>query len=540
MFLFEDYLNKIYGLRRELGNNCDKQPRYKEKVLKEFEAYLVGSEEYYDKLNEFYEYIRENPNLFLKLIDNILSLWEKYGEDRLVNREYYKNRNRLFRQIFINEPNQNIFDNFNIAIRSDLEELEKLSQEMFLSYIKARVPFQHTLEKVKGAAVSDIQERVHMVNKLIRQLSEYKFTETIEPLKLETISLFGVFSKKKKEMAQKLNEERKETYQKEEERIEEKKHAVDQKCVILKKRFEKVLEQLDEIGNNLRPVKTVKDLSKIKEEIESIAPKEIEKLRTRHLKEFILTEGFKPEVVSMYREKSKKEPDNPEIYNILGIDYLNKNMVNRGLEEFKKAIEMNINCLDAYKNIWWAYYDNNLLDEGIEYFKKRIETNPDDAVAHNCLGYSYHHKKIYYKAIEEYDESIRLKPDFDWPHLNLGWAYIDGEYYDDAIKAFKRVVKLKPGNGSAHHGLGTAFYRKARYGSLKRQAIDELKWSLKIEPNNPQAHLQLARIYEDGGEYTQALENYELALEYLPSGDFAKEIREKIQELQELKAKWGG
>jgi len=583
MFLFEDYLNKIYRLRMELGNDCDEKPEYKEKVLKEFEAYLVDSEEYYDKLNQFYEYIRGNPVLFLKFIGNIFSLWKKYGEDRLVNREYYRDRNRLFRQTFIGEPNQDIFDNFNTAIRSDLEELEKISQEAFLFYIKGRVYFQYVLEKVKGAAISDIQERIQMVNKLIQELANYEFSDTPEPLKLKKVP-FGLFSKKKREMVEKLNEERKGAHKKEEKRIEERNQAIEERRVILKKRFEEVIEQLGEISNNLGFVKTVKQLDKIKGEIDSIASEEIEKLWKKYPKEFILTEGFKQEVVSIYKEKSKNEPDDAEIHNILGTDYLNKNMIEQASEEFKKAIELNVNHLDAYKNLWWVYYDNNLLDQGIQYFEKRIETNPGDVAAHNWLGYSYHHKKLYDKAIKEYHQSIVLNCNFALPYLNRAWAYADKESYDEAIIRFKGIlgeVNLKPAfssvfnqdycsfgfrvnfrvrDASVHYGLGMAYYGKEKHPGpndivsyLKEAAVRDIKESLNIEPNNPEVYFQLANIYKEWADeitkcgshslqgwpslqeiaeenYKEAIKNYESALKCRPNKDLPKEITKRISE----------
>jgi len=63
------------------------------------------------------------------------------------------------------------------------------------------------------------------------------------------------------------------------------------------------------------------------------------------------------------------------------------------------------------------------LDKKIEYYTKAIELNPEYAEAYCNRGFAYDNKGEYDRAIEDYNKAIELNPEFAEVYNNRGLAY---------------------------------------------------------------------------------------------------------------------
>ena len=71
-----------------------------------------------------------------------------------------------------------------------------------------------------------------------------------------------------------------------------------------------------------------------------------------------------------------------------GINYKWKSMSDKAIMEYKKAITINPNFVEAYNELgeMYVYCKKGMLDEAIAEFKKAITIDPDYAEAHYNLG----------------------------------------------------------------------------------------------------------------------------------------------------------
>ncbi len=85
-------------------------------------------------------------------------------------------------------------------------------------------------------------------------------------------------------------------------------------------------------------------------------------------------------------------------------------------------------------------------EESIRCYKKAIELNPDCYEAYHRIGYTYYIRFKFNEAIYYFNKAIDIKPDYHQAWFDKGWVYYDeyaGELKnrDEAIRCFKEVCK---------------------------------------------------------------------------------------------------
>src|SRR6266852_1934034 len=104
------------------------------------------------------------------------------------------------------------------------------------------------------------------------------------------------------------------------------------------------------------------------------------------------------------------------------------------------------------------------------------------------------------RAKEEFQQELEIDPN------NAGAEYVLGELarqesqWPDAIKHFTRATQLDAGFGDAFLGLGSALLSAKRFS----EAIPPLETAVKLEPQNPGAHYNLATALTRAGRKQDA------------------------------------
>lgn len=76
----------------------------------------------------------------------------------------------------------------------------------------------------------------------------------------------------------------------------------------------------------------------------------------------------------------------------------------------------------------------------------------------------------------------------------------------DAVKAFKDSIKLNPNDAEAHYGLGFANFRMGRF----RDAADAFKKATVLQPRMAKAHYGLGLAYQELGMEDQLIDQYRI------------------------------
>ncbi len=116
------------------------------------------------------------------------------------------------------------------------------------------------------------------------------------------------------------------------------------------------------------------------------------------------------------------DPNNPELYNLLGFLALTRNDRIGATSSFKKATEVDGNFAPGWIN----------------------------------LTAQYLYAKNYDGAVQAGEKAVHLQPNSK-THMNLGSAYRGAKKYTDADKAFKKALEFDPQNGSVYFNLGILY-----------------------------------------------------------------------------------
>lgn len=184
---------------------------------------------------------------------------------------------------------------------------------------------------------------------------------------------------------------------------------------------------------------------------------------------------------------------------------------------------------------------------------------PSDARKSFHKGFEALQRHDYQKAADLFQKAITAYPQYDAAYDNLGVAYMHLKQTDKAREAFARAVQLNDKNAEANRNYGRVLLANKEYP----QAVDVLKKSLMVEPQNPStllmvsiaqfqthdfdgalqsalkvhqlphqgyamAHYVAGRTYEVKHEYPQATAEYETYLKEDPKGSQVEQVRNAL------------
>lgn len=143
--------------------------------------------------------------------------------------------------------------------------------------------------------------------------------------------------------------------------------------------------------------------------------------------------------------------------------------------------------------------DNKDYSAAQEDYDKYLSQRPNDAAAHFNLGYVYTAQQENDKAIAEYRHAIALDPKMEQAQLNLGIALLSNSP-KDAVEPLQRVMALDYSFARGHLLLGIAEQRSGDTAAAEK----ELLVAAKLNPDEPETHAQLGRIYLADGKAADA------------------------------------
>jgi Tfp pilus assembly protein PilF len=131
------------------------------------------------------------------------------------------------------------------------------------------------------------------------------------------------------------------------------------------------------------------------------------------------------------------------------------------------------------------------LEEAVALYKKSIEAHPT-AEAYTFLGWTYSFMGRIEDAIEECHRAIAQDPDFGNPYNDIGAYLIEKGELDEAIIWFQKALLARRYESPAfpHLNLGRVYERKGQW----TEAIDSYKKSLALNPSYALAKKALGRL----------------------------------------------
>jgi serine/threonine-protein kinase len=234
--------------------------------------------------------------------------------------------------------------------------------------------------------------------------------------------------------------------------------------------------------------------------------------------------GRTTDAVSVLRELLPLQPENPEIYDYLGIIAYEQKQFNEAVAAFRKAVELKPDFASAYCNLGIVllnqkrlgeaeaalrkavelkpdYADAQLelgnvlqasrrFDDAETAFRKAIEFDPDAAMVHKNLATHLRWRGRRSAAAAEYYRVVALAPDDSESYFYIGKATYELERFDEAEAAYRRVIALDPDLGAAYYNLCFTLLKKGRF----HDAADVIENTIRQVPNGTPEHEELRRM----------------------------------------------
>jgi tetratricopeptide (TPR) repeat protein len=134
------------------------------------------------------------------------------------------------------------------------------------------------------------------------------------------------------------------------------------------------------------------------------------------------------------------------------------------IANYRKALEIDSNYVDAWNNLGVAYFYYSNLDSAVLCLKKALDKNPDYPPAHNNVGYVLDVLGEYDQAIAHYQKAIQLRPNYLIAMANLVDTYMHKKDYDSAKVILDSLRKAEPDNHLVRERIEE--YQEILYGNM--------------------------------------------------------------------------
>src|SRR5258705_8190742 len=174
--------------------------------------------------------------------------------------------------------------------------------------------------------------------------------------------------------------------------------------------------------------------------------------------------------------------------------------------------------------------DDAARQKAAELYRTALRLRPAYPAAHLGLASVLLDLNQYQQALDEIEAARRTRPAYAEASAVEGRINREAAFTEEAIRSFRRAIREGRGfQPEAHVGLARVFEDKGQYDEAIlefRKAIDQLSDS------EPVIYQLLGAAYEHQQNYKEAVSAYEKYLALAPNGSLAPAVRSIIEQLR--------
>jgi len=213
----------------------------------------------------------------------------------------------------------------------------------------------------------------------------------------------------------------------------------------------------------------------------------------------------------------KSEPNNFNVYYLLGvIAFQTKNYI-KSDELISKAIEINPKNSEFYNFKGIALVHQNKFEEAIESWTKAIEIDSNSLDAYNNRGNALIKLKKNELALKDFDQALKLKPNFSQAYHNRGVVLKDLNRFDVALESVNKAIEINPKYVDAYNLKGVIL----REQNQIEDSLNNYDKAIELNSNFAEAHLNRGNLLlNENKQLNLALESFTKALKINPNLNF--------------------
>jgi len=191
--------------------------------------------------------------------------------------------------------------------------------------------------------------------------------------------------------------------------------------------------------------------------------------------------------ITLYRDCIEKAPGKARPYNNLGAALLRGGSLAEAAAQFKRALKIKPDYVDAHYNLGYALSRQGNLAGGIDQFAETLRLDPKNLKALNNMGVALALQGRYGQAVNYFEAALQQNPGDADIHYNLAIALKNEGKPEDAANHFARVLALSPRHAEAHYNLGLLLRQRGQVDAAKRH----FSRALEINPDFEEARRNL-------------------------------------------------
>lgn len=214
-----------------------------------------------------------------------------------------------------------------------------------------------------------------------------------------------------------------------------------------------------------------------------------------------------------------------------GVEYKKNGEMDKAIEAFEKAIELQPGYTDSYIPLSRIYESKYGKDKSVELLQKGLKAAPESLQLYDELGYIYKDNGDLDSALKVFQEAVsKVQGHCDKVGVarifeGLGLVYYDQKKFDLALDAFNKGLEQNPRSATIYTNLGATYTAKGD----NQKAMGVLRTAIQINPKEALAHNNLGDILAQQGKISEAIMEFRNALEIDPSLKIAQENLDRYQ-----------
>ena len=176
-------------------------------------------------------------------------------------------------------------------------------------------------------------------------------------------------------------------------------------------------------------------------------------------------------------ELASRYPDSCFLHKLMGSAYSEQGQDDQALTEFKQAVAANPLISDVHRDIGVIYLNRREALDASGWFKQELALNPCDPASHYYLGEIARKVGELRPAADEYKRAIACDPTFPEGHLGMGLVMVEQHLDQRALEEFRETARLQPDNTQAHYQLARCLERvgKAHEAEIELETVKRLE-----------------------------------------------------------------
>ena len=205
--------------------------------------------------------------------------------------------------------------------------------------------------------------------------------------------------------------------------------------------------------------------------------------------------------------KGLEKKEKAELYNVLGLVQMEKDMLKDADFSFRKSISYDDENPEYHKNLGEVNFRKGVLIIAMQEYNTALELDSTLVEVYFHLAQAYLKQVRFNDAMEAFKTAIRVDPQNKGAYLALGDIYmLDGKHYPEARIIYEEYLKFGEENAAALGNLGTSYYFLSKMlpslvengdtltkAGMSTRAIQYLERSLSLNSEKAELYLYLGK-----------------------------------------------